>query len=169
MIWFDYIALGVLAYFIIRGFLSGFIKTFFSFIGMIVAFLYSGWLSIKISPFIGKLIINNPKVLPILSLIIAFIIIYLFFILLGILIRAFLGTLNLTVVDYVLGGIFGVIKGVLFITLFYIILVLPYPQAQKYLSKALTYPIVKYTWKTSSQFLPKNWINFLKKHHIEIN
>ncbi len=169
MIWFDYVALAILAYFIIRGFLGGFVRTVFSFIGMIIAFLYSGWLSIKISPYIGNLITNNPKVLPILSFIIAFILIYLSFILLGFIIRTILGTLQLTIADYILGTILGFIKGALFITLFYLALVIPYPKAQEYLNKALTYPIVKHTWKISSQFLPKTWRSFLKKRNIKID
>ncbi|HEA83852.1 MAG: CvpA family protein [Thermodesulfobacterium sp.] len=169
MIWFDYLALGFLAYFVIRGFLSGFVRVVFSFAGMIVAFLYSGWLSLKISPYIENFITNHPKILPVLSYIIAFLLIYLSFVIAGFIILSILGKLNLTVADYILGAFLGFIKGVLFITIFYIALVLPYPASQKILNKAMVYPLVKYSLKFSSQFLPESWKVFLKKRNIEIS
>ena len=168
MIWFDYLALGFLAYFVIRGFFSGFVKVVFSFIGMIVAFFYSGWLSIKISPYIGDFITTHPKILPVLSYIIAFLLIYLSFIIVGFIILSILGTLDLTIADYILGAFLGFIKGVLFITIFYIALVIPYPPSQQILNKALTYPVIKYTLKFSSKFLPENWKTFLEKRKIKI-
>ncbi|MCD6489313.1 MAG: CvpA family protein [Thermodesulfobacterium sp.] len=169
MIWFDYLALGFLAYFVIRGLLSGFVKVIFSFVGMIVAFLYSGWLSLKISPYIENLITNHPKILPVLSYIIAFLIIYLSFVVIGFIILSILGKLDLTVADHILGAFLGFIKGILFITIFYIALVLPYPPNQKVLNKTMVYPLIKYSLKFSSHFLPENWKIFLKKRNIEIS
>jgi membrane protein required for colicin V production len=168
MIWFDYLALGIIAYFVIRGFLSGFIKTICSFIGMIVAFLYSGWLSIKITPYVAKFLTNNPKILPILSFIFAFILIYLSFILLGFILVTILGKMHLSIADYFLGGILGFIKASLFITLLYLLLIIPYPPFQKTLNKALTYPIIRYTLKISSDFLPQKWKNFLKEKGVKL-
>uniref|UniRef100_A0A7C4P0G0 CvpA family protein n=1 Tax=Thermodesulfobacterium geofontis TaxID=1295609 RepID=A0A7C4P0G0_9BACT len=168
MIWFDYFALGFLAYFVIRGFLSGFVRVIFSFIGMIVAFLYSGWLSLKIGPYVGALTTSHPKVLPVLSFIVAFLLIYFSFVILGFIILSILGKLNLTAADYILGAILGFIKGMLFITIFYMILVIPSPSTQKVLNKALVYPLIKYNLKFSSKFLPESWKVFLKERNIEI-
>ncbi|PMP66838.1 MAG: hypothetical protein C0190_04545 [Thermodesulfobacterium geofontis] len=168
MIWFDYFALGFLAYFVIRGFLSGFIRVIFSFVGMIVAFLYSGWLSLKISPYVGALITTHPKVLPVLSYIIAFLLIYFSFVLIGFIILSILGKFSLTAADYILGALLGFIKGIFFITIFYMILVIPYPASQKVLNKALVYPLIKYNLKFSSKFLPESWKVFLKERNIEI-
>lgn len=169
MIWFDYFALGFLAYFIIRGFLSGFVKVIFSFIGMIVAFLYTGWLSIKISPFLGTITTTHPKVLLILSYISAFILIYLSFVITGFIIVNLLGKFNLTAADYILGGVLGFIKGILFITIFYLALVIPYPPSQKVLNKALTYPLIKYSLKFSYKFSPKSWKDFLNERNVKID
>ncbi len=168
MIWFDYFALGFLAYFIIRGFLSGFVKVVFSFIGMVIAFLYTGWLSIKISPFLGTITTTHPKVLSILSYIIAFILIYLSFIIMGFIIINLLGKFNLTAADYILGAFLGFIKGLLFITIFYLALVIPFPSSQKVLNKALTYSLIKYSLKISYKFSPKSWKEFLNKRDIKI-
>lgn len=168
MIWFDYFALAFLAYFVIRGFLSGFVRVIFSFVGMIVAFLYSGWLSLKISPYVGALTTIHPKVLPVLSYIVAFLLIYFSFVLIGFIILSLLGKFNLTAADYILGAILGFIKGLLFITIFYIVLIIPYPPSQKVLNKALVYPLIKYNLKFSSKFLPESWKIFLKERNIEI-
>lgn len=168
MIWFDYVALGVLAYFVIRGFLSGFAKTIASFVGMIVAFLYAGWLSIKIAPFIGNLTTHNPKVLPLLSYIISFVLIYLSFVLAGFLIVALLGRLNLSLADRILGSLLGFIKACFFITFFFLVLVIPYPPSQDHLKKAVTYPIVEKTLTYTLPLLPSSWKNFLKARGIQV-
>jgi len=168
MIWFDYFALGFLTYFVIRGFLSGFVRVIFSFLGMIIAFLYSGWLSLKISPFVGTLVTSNPKVLPVLSFIISFLLIYFSFVITGFIILSILGKFHLTVADYILGALLGFIKGALFITIFYIALVLPYPPSQQTLNKALVYPVIKYNLKFSSKIMPQSWKIFLKNRGIEI-
>jgi membrane protein required for colicin V production len=60
MIWFDYLALGFTAYFVIRGFWVGLLRNLFSLAGMVVAFLYSGWLALKLNPYVGH-IISHPK------------------------------------------------------------------------------------------------------------
>lgn len=168
MIWFDYLALGILAYFGIKGFLSGFVRTIASFIGIIVAFLYAGWLSIKIAPFIGDLTTHNPKVLPILSYVISFILIYFTFIITGFLVVSLLGKLNLSLADRILGGMLGFIKGCFFITFFFLVLVIPYPAAQNQLKKALTYPLVEKTFHLTSPLLPDSWKSFLKSRGISI-
>jgi membrane protein required for colicin V production len=82
---------------------------------------------------------------------------------------SFLGKLSLTAADYILGATLGFIKGMLFITIFYMILVIPSPSTQKVLNKALVYPLIKYNLKFSSQFLPQSWKVFLKERNIEIS
>ncbi|RKX58402.1 MAG: hypothetical protein DRP29_06635 [Thermodesulfobacteriota bacterium] len=166
MIWFDYIVLGIIAYFVIRGILSGFIKTIFSFIGMITAFLFSGWLSLKINPYIAKFITNNPKLFPIIGVILSFIIIYLSFVFLGWLIIKILKTLNLGFVDRILGGLLGFIKACLLITFLYLLFTLSYPPIKKIVKKSYTYPLINYTLNISSRFIPKEWKDFLKTHKI---
>ncbi|MDK2861946.1 MAG: rane protein required for colicin production [Thermodesulfobacterium sp.] len=166
MIWFDYVALAILSYFTIRGFLSGFVKTIASLLGMVVAFLYSGWLSIKIAPFVGSITTSNPKVLPVLSFILSFTMIYLSFVLAGFLLTIFLGKLHLTLADRILGSLLGLIKASLFITFIYLLLVIPYPASKNILKTALTYPIVEKTLKISSPFIPESWKTFLKKRKV---
>ncbi|QER41437.1 CvpA family protein [Thermodesulfobacterium sp. TA1] len=166
MIWFDYFALAILSYFTIRGFLSGFVRTIASLLGMVVAFLYSGWFSIKIAPFVGSLTTTNPKVLPVLSFILAFAMIYFSFVLGGFLLVTLLGKMHLTLADRILGGLLGLVKASLFITFFYLVLIIPYPASKNTLRTALTYPIVEKTINISSPLIPKSWKSFLKERGL---
>ncbi len=162
MIWFDYLALGLLTYFVIRGFLSGFLKNLFSLIGMILAFLYSGWLSLKIKPWLSKFI-YHPKGQLIIGFILAFLLIYLTFLLMGLVIVSFLKLLHLSLGDRILGAFFGFIKGALFISFFYFLIIIPFPSAKQSLEKALSYPIVSITTKILLPLMPESWIDFIKK------
>ncbi len=121
MIWFDYIALGFTAYFVIKGFLSGFIKNIFSLAGMIFGFLYSGWFSLKLKPYVGQ-IISHPKLAFFVSYLLAFLLIYFTFVLFGFFIYLFIKSMHLGIGDRILGALFGFLKGALFTTfLFYLI------------------------------------------------
>lgn len=162
MIWFDYLALGIIAYFVIRGFLSGFIKGFFSLLGMLIAFLYAGWLSLKLKPYMAHLI-SHPKGQLLISFLLAFLLIYLSFVLLGYVIVLFLKEINLSLGDRILGGLFGLIKGALFVTFFYFLIVVPFPPAKESLDRALVYPVISTTTKLLMPLIPKSWIEFIQR------
>ncbi|BAU23953.1 colicin V production protein [Caldimicrobium thiodismutans] len=162
MIWFDFLALGFIAYFVIRGLLSGFIKNFFSLVGMLVAFLYSGWLSLKLKPYIAHFI-NHPKGQLLISFLLAFLLIYITFLLLGFVIVLALKTMHISLGDRILGALFGFIKGALFTTFLYFLIVIPFPPARESLDRALTYPVVNTTTKVLVRFIPQSWIEFIKR------
>ncbi len=153
MTWFDYIAIPVLVYFIIRGLFSGFVKTVFSLVGVIAAFLLAGRISQKILPFLGK-IIHHPKALPILSLVFAFAGVYLAFVFAGWIVAKLLKILKLSFADRLLGGLLGAIKGIIFITFFYLLITLPYPLAKIKLRQSFTYPLIQWTLKIGSKIIP---------------
>lgn len=162
MIWFDYLAFGFIAYFVIRGIFSGFLRTFFSLVGMLLAFLYSGWFSLKLKPYVAHFI-NHPKGQILISFLLAFILIYVTFVLMGYLVLLFMKKMHLTFADRVLGGLFGLVKGALFTTFFYFLIVVPFPPARESLDKALVYPVVDTTTKVLQRFIPKSWIEFIQK------
>ncbi|MFN3407266.1 MAG: CvpA family protein [Caldimicrobium sp.] len=162
MIWFDYLSFGFIFYFVIRGFLSGFFKSFFSLLGMFFAFLYSGWLSLKLKPILA-FFIHHPKALLFISFFMAFLLIYLTFIVLGYLLYLFLKIMHLTFGDRLLGALLGLIKGALFTTFLYFLIVIPFPPAKQSLDKALIYPIVFHTTELLKKFIPQSWKDFIVK------
>lgn len=162
MIWFDYVALGFLFYFIIRGFLSGFLKSLFSLAGMLFALLYSGWLSLKIKPLVAYFI-HHPKALLFVSYFLAFLLIFLSFVLLGYVVLLFLKVMHLTFGDRLLGALLGLIKGALFTTFLYFLIIIPFPSAKSSLDGSLTYPVVFHTTQILKKFIPQSWKEFMIK------
>ncbi len=162
MNWFDFLSLSVLTYFVIRGLFRGLLRALFPLVGMIVAFLYSGWFSLKLQPQVGKFI-HHPKGIFFLSYILAFIIIYFTFVLMGFLIFKILKGLNLSLADRVLGAMLGFIKGLLFITFIYLLLILTMPTEKGQIERAFTYPLVRTTLIWTKMLFPKDWIEFIQK------
>jgi len=165
MTWFDVFALGILVYFIIRGFLSGFTKTLFSLIGMIVAYFYSGTISLKITPVIYELLhLKNPKTLSIIGFIVAFVLIYITFVVIGFFISALSKSICLGSIDRLAGALFGFIKGTIFITFVYLVVILAAPSQKNTLTRSLCYPLVKQSLKLSAGMLSNKWKDFIKKY-----
>ncbi|MFN4196454.1 MAG: CvpA family protein [Caldimicrobium sp.] len=162
MIWFDYLCLVFIFYFVIKGFLSGFFKSFFSLLGMLCAFLYSGWLSFKLTPIIA-IIIQHPKALLFISFLVSFLLIYLSFIVLCYIFLIFLKIMHLTFGDRLLGALLGLVKGAIFTTFLYFLIVILYPPAKQSLDSALTYPVVFHTTKLLKKFIPQSWKDFMLK------
>lgn len=160
--WFDYIVLVVFLYFVIRGLCAGFIKTLASLIGIIVAFLYSGSLSIKLSPLL-KILTSHPILLTILSYLVSFFLIYWSLVVIGWLIICLLKNLHLTLADRILGSFLGLIKACIFISFLYLLFVIPYPSSKEALKKSFSYPIIHYTLNFSWQFIPQSWKDFLNQ------
>lgn len=162
MIWFDYIALGFTAYFIIRGFLTGLVKNVFSLVGMIFGFLYSGWMALKLKPYVGH-IITHPKVAFFVSYLLAFLLIYFTFVLLGFLLYLAIKSMDMSIGDRILGGLFGFLKGALFTTFLFYLIVVPFPTEKQTLERSKSYPIVSATTKILISLMPKSWVEFIKQ------
>ncbi len=165
MTWFDYFALGIFIYFVIRGFFSGFMKTFFSLMGMVVAYFYSGILSLKIMPVIKGIVpLKDPKMLSVIGFVIAFILIYLTFVVVGFFISAILKKLHLGSIDQLAGALFGFVKALLFVTFVYLAIVLAIPSQKDVLTRSLCYPLIKQSLKISTRFVSDAWKNFIEKY-----
>ncbi len=162
MIWFDYVALGFTAYFVIRGFLIGLLRNLFSLVGMVVAFLYSGWLALKLNPYVGH-IISHPKASFFVSYLLAFLLIYLTFVMFGLLFYWFIKTIDMGIGDRILGGLFGFFKGALFTTFLFYLIVIPFPTTKVQLERAKSYPIVAKTTQIFLGLIPQSWLEFIKK------
>ncbi len=71
--------------------------------------------------------------------------------------------MHLTLGDRILGACLGLIKGALFTTFLYFLIVVPFPPAKQSLDKALTYPIVFHTTQILKRFIPQSWKDFIVK------
>lgn len=162
MTWFDFINLSVLIYFVIRGFFRGFLRSLFPLVGMVVAFLYSGWFALKLQGFVAK-VVYHPKAQFFFSLLLAFFIIYFTFVLAGFFLFAMLKSLNLSVADRILGALLGFVKGTLLITFLYLLFLISMPQEKATFERSSTYPLVSRTLNTLKSFLPKDFVVFIQK------
>jgi membrane protein required for colicin V production len=162
MTWFDFISLAVLFYFVIRGFFRGLLRALFPLVGMVVAFLYSGWFALKLQGFVAKFV-SHPKAQFFLSLFLAFFIIYFTFVLAGFLLFAMLKSLNLSIADRILGSLLGFVKGTLLITFLYLLFLLTMPGEKATFERSLTYPLVSRTLNMMKGLLPKDFVEFIQK------
>mgnify|MGYP001772653950 CR=1 FL=1 len=162
MIWFDYLALGFTAYFVIRGFLTGLLRNLFSLAGMLAGFIYSGWLSLKLKPLVDKFI-THPKVAFFMSYLLAFLLIYLTFVLAGFLLYTLIKAISMGLGDRILGALFGLIKGALFTTFLFYLIVIPFPTEKPILEKSKSFFIVSTTTKLLLPLIPESWLEFIKK------
>lgn len=71
--------------------------------------------------------------------------------------------MHLTFGDRLLGALLGLIKGALFTTFLYFLIVIPFPPAKQSLDKALIYPIVFHTTELLKKFIPQSWKDFIVK------
>ncbi len=162
MTWFDFVSFFVLFYFVIRGFFRGLLRALFPLVGMVVAFLYSGWFALKLQGLVAKFV-SHPKAQIFLSLLLAFFLIYFTFVLTGFLLFAMLKSLNLSLADRVLGSLLGFVKGTLLITFLYLLFLLTMPQQKATFERSLTYPLVSKTLNLTKGLLPKDFMDFIQK------
>lgn len=97
------------------------------------------------------------------SYFLAFLLIFLSFVLLGYVVLLFLKVMHLTFGDRLLGALLGLIKGALFTTFLYFLIIIPFPSAKSSLDGSLTYPVVFYTTQILKKFIPQSWKEFMIK------
>ena len=156
MMWFDYLAIIVFGYFIIRGLMTGFIRGVFSLAGAIFGFLFAGQVGSRLMPIVKSWNLFPPQFIPWISIGLAFLLVYFGFVLVGFLLRSVAGALHLGFFDRLLGGFLGFLKGVVILTLIYILIGIASPSAVKNLKKSKTYPIIKYTIYIGSKIFPSH-------------
>jgi len=164
MAWFDYLVVTLIAFFVIRGLLTGIVRTVASFLGVLAGFLYASKVSKVILPYLKWLTkAFSPKFLPVIAFCLAFLGIYFFFFLMGLVFRFILGTLSLRFIDRIGGAVFGLLKGCVLVTLFYVLLKFFAPNYALQIKKnCKTYPLIKFTLSVGEKVVPDTFKGFIK-------
>ncbi|MBW1708534.1 MAG: CvpA family protein [Deltaproteobacteria bacterium] len=119
----DIVILVILCFFLLKGFIRGFIKEIVSIVGLLVAFflaiLYYPQTADLLEPFLDKLSYRNLLVLSFLSLFLAT---YIIVIVLGLLLDRFIKISMAKPLNIILGGVVGLIKGVFLASLMLIVI-----------------------------------------------
>jgi membrane protein required for colicin V production len=128
MAWVDYLLLAVLAVSVLLGLWRGLVFEVLSILGWVVAYFACPFVAPYISPWLPQERLG-PHLLNALGLVLAFMLILLLWSLTARLLRALIHATPLSIIDRVLGGGFGVLRGLL-IGLLAVVLVGMTPAAQ---------------------------------------
>jgi membrane protein required for colicin V production len=140
---FDVFIIIVICYSIIRGLFRGLVKEVSSIIGVLGGF-YAAY---SYYPMVAKLIarfVNNPSYLNILSFLIIFCAILIIISIIGVIIKYLLNVAFLGWIDRLCGVFFGLIKGILIVTVLFIILATFLPKGAPLIKQSVLAPHV--TW-----------------------
>jgi membrane protein required for colicin V production len=140
---FDVFIIIVICYSIIRGLFRGLVKEVSSIIGVLGGF-YAAY---SYYPMVAKLIarfVKDPSYLNILSFLIIFCLILIIISIIGVIIKYLLNVAFLGWVDRLCGVFFGLIKGILIVTVLFIILTTFLPKGAPLIKQSVLAPHV--TW-----------------------
>jgi membrane protein required for colicin V production len=111
--WLDIVIIIALILFVISGIVSGLIKAVFSLAGLILGIFLAGRYYVQLSGIFG--FISNDSAAKIVAFIIIFLVVLIIATILGIIFTKIVSNLMLGWLNRLLGGIFGVFEGALFI------------------------------------------------------
>ncbi len=151
---FDIVIAVITGFFIIRGLFRGFIKEFFSIIGVFVGYFaaaryYAGIASLAPDDII------NPAYVPIISFLCIFTIIYIIISVLGVIIKYLLKITILGWVDRLFGALSGTVKGILIAAVLLVALVTFLPSDAPLIVRSHLAPYLVSTTEKMALVLPK--------------
>lgn len=109
----DWVVLAVLGYMVVRGLLRGFADTVFSLLAWVLAFYVGKWGAVALAPLFG---IDTPGLRYFVAFAVVFLVVLIGVLLVGHLISASLRALGLGPADSVLGGVAGLVRGLVVLT-----------------------------------------------------
>ena len=151
---FDILIIIIICYSLIRGLFRGLIKEVSSIIGVLGGF-YAAY---SYYPMVAKLIaglIFNPSYLNILSFLIIFCTVLIIISILGIVIKYLLNVAFLGWIDRACGLAFGLVKGILIVTVLFIILTTFLPKGAPLIKKSILAPHVIWISEKMVNVVPK--------------
>ena len=151
---FDIFIIIVLGYSVVRGLFRGLIKEVSSIIGVLGGFYAAYSYYPMVAKWISGLIIN-PSYLNILSFLIIFCSVLIIITILGVVIKYLLNVAFLGWVDRICGVGFGLIKGVLIVTVLFIILTTFLPKGAPLIKKSVLAPHVIWISEKMVNVVPK--------------
>ena len=120
---------------IVVGFVRGFVKELASLLGLILGI----YIAAHNYPILQKYVLSvlhNATVSKIISFLIIFFIVFFLIMLLGLLLQKVIKLIMLGWLDKILGGVFGIVKGVLFVWLLLVLILMFFPTTQSYINKS---------------------------------
>ena len=151
---FDILITVITGFFIIRGLFRGFIKEFFSILGVFAGFFVATrYYGAAASLIPGDIL--NPAYLSIVGFLILFIFVYFIISVLGVIIKYLLKITMLGLVDRAFGAIAGTFKGVLITTVLLLALVAFLPAGSPFITRSRLAPHLISTTEKMAFVLPK--------------
>ena len=161
---FDVLVLVIFLAFLIRGIWIGFISQISSLLAMLVGFLLAGYFDNEFYRYLLPYF-NNSNTAFLLTYIILFIAFFFFIKLVGLGLKKVMDITLSTWFDRSIGGLFGIIKGIFFTSLIFLVITSYLSDSNKYLKKSITYPFLAQSSKAilalirdydlRSYFIPK--------------
>ena len=154
---FDAITLGIILILTLAGIIRGFTKEIINLFGNITAIFLSFKYYNALFQQLKYVFESFPTAGKITCIVIIYIAVLFVFFVISVLIRGLLKVAHLTFVDRLLGGIFGFIKGIIIVSVIFIIMVTFYPKSEKNIKNCITYPLVQGISETIVKLTPKDF------------
>jgi len=162
----DYIILGLIAFFVIKGIFRGFFREISSLAGIIFGILISNHYHLQIANFL-RAYIPLEKSLPIISFITLFVVVVVVFNLFGILLHYLFKKLLVSWLDRGLGIGLALIKGIIFSYLLIVLLTFFIPSKSPLITKSTTARMVTVTYQSMSRLISPDLYEAWKKKIYE--
>jgi len=161
--WFDLLALGVLAWFVVRTAWIGFFRGLSSLAGLLLGFLWVGKIAPSIQEILRPWFKGYPWV-PAVSWLSGFMLIFLaVFVVAEILTRIF-SAAHLSSVNRILGALLGWVKACLFLSIFFFFVVTFYPQGKDLIQRSVVAPWIFKTTRILVELIPSEWKHKFNYH-----
>jgi membrane protein required for colicin V production len=149
---FDVLALLIFLAFLARGIWIGFIQQFSSLIAMIGGFILAGYFD---SDFYSLILpyIDNSHTAFLITYIVLFVAFFFLIKLAGLGLKKVMDITLTTWFDRTVGGLFGAIKGIFFISLLFVLITSFMSGSNNYLKKSISYPLLSYSSKAILAFI----------------
>lgn len=149
----DIIMVLILILCVIRSLSRGFIKEIFSILGVIIGVLIASRYYYLLSPCFGRYI-SSQEYIDLFSFTLVFLSVFLTMMLLGILLKALLKVMFIGWVDHTLGGIFGLLRGMIYVALLVWVLTTFLPKGSDLMEKSRLSPYITHISKTFVVMIP---------------
>jgi len=149
---FDVLALLIFLGFLVRGILIGFIRQISSLVGMIGGFALAGYFDNEFYRLILPYI-DNSHIAFLLTYILLFVAFFYFIKLAGLGLKKVMDVSLTAWFDRTVGGLFGLIKGIFFTSLLFVLIGSFLSGSNNYLKKSISYPILSSTSNVILSFI----------------
>ncbi|MEZ0328918.1 MAG: CvpA family protein [Dissulfuribacterales bacterium] len=141
-------------WFVLRGFMTGIIRSVASIIGIVLGFVTAAYGAVFAAPFLAPLV-QNATLALVVAFFLIFFSIYVAMYLVGVTLNSIFKMLKLGWLDMVLGGVFGLAKGLILACILVFILTFALPPQHPFLKDSSLYPLVSQLSREIGAFAPE--------------